>query len=138
MLQSLNSGKFGRIADSITFNKTNKISEDNISLYHKYPDGLVIQDPSNLYRQHLGYLKQFTYNYKLGQDYMYNPRKLAEDLYGSVDLYLLLLELNGIPSPMYFNKINIIIFDPSKINILMNLIDSNAKRYKESKIAALK
>ena len=133
MLSSLNSGKFGRIVDSVEFNNTNIISEDNISLCFKYPDGTIIQDPTNLYRQYNGYLKQFTVPYTLGQGHIYNPRKLSLDLYGTVDLYLLLLELNNMASVMDFNKRKIVVFSPNKLGILMNLVESNTNRYKDSR-----
>ena len=133
MLTSLNSGKFGRIADSIKFNEKNIISEDNTSLCFKYPDGLIIQNPNNLYRQYAKYLRQFSYEYQLGQDYVYNPRKLSLELYGTVDLYLLLLELNNMASPMEFNKKTILVLNPNKLSILLNLVESNANKYKKSR-----
>lgn len=51
-------------------------------------------------------------------NYKYNPKKLSFDLYGTTELYYILLMLNDMYSVTQFNKKKIYIFDKTKNGIL--------------------
>lgn len=55
-------------------------------------------------------------------NYRYNPKALSLKLYKSIDLWFLLLNINGILSVSDFTKRTIKIYDPKKMNILNKIL----------------
>lgn len=107
----------------ITHSKTNPLVLSNISEKINYNDEFYTYD-RNILLEHKVYLSQYTVTIEdLDEKYFYKPEWLAKDLYGSADLWYLVLWFNDeVPSVMEFNKKTVTVFDPEHIDIINRFI----------------
>lgn len=124
--EKFDSGKFGRISESIEHSRTNILNEDSLSEVHTYSDGVILNEPINFYRKNKGFLLSNSQDIILEQRFFYNPRHLAKKLYGTTELYLMLLEMNNMASSMdfYVDAVggSIKVLDPQKVNLLIDIL----------------
>ena len=59
---------------------------------------------------------------KLSRQYLYNPKLLSYDLYGTVELWSELLRLNNWSSIVEFKPVKIKIYDPRRLKSFLNEI----------------
>lgn len=122
MLSDYDSGKFGRISTSVTHSKTNVLCEDKLSDQFQFDDGTIILEPKNFYKSNLGIFNANSKTVTITQKYFYNPRKLSKELYGTPELYLLILAMNDMATPFEFTSYSVQVLNPNKINVLLDLV----------------
>lgn len=64
--------------------------------------------------------------------YWYNPRKLSYDIYGTTELWGLILHANEIYSASEFEPVEIYLYDNSVIEFLQEVIGAESTRYAEN------
>lgn len=131
-LDNLDSGNFATINASVAFNDTNVIGIDNLSTYFTV-DGYTMPEPENFFYQYLGVLKGYTETVTIPSEFLYNPKALSKSLYGTTDLDYLILLLNGIASARDFTNTSVIVFSPTSIPFLVQLIQDASSKYLASK-----
>lgn len=131
-LDALDSGNFATINASVAFNETNVIGLDNLSTYLTV-DGYTMPEPENFFYQHLGVLRGYTETVTIPSEFLYNPKALSKQLYGTTDLDYLILLLNGIASARDFTIKSVVVFSPSSIPLLIQLIQDASAKYLASK-----
>jgi len=81
-------------------------------------------------KRYKNYLSQFLIQVKCPESLYYHPEIVAKKIYGSVDLWYLVMMFNPIPSVAEFNSPIINVFDPSKIKYINNIINNHQKELK--------
>ena len=127
------------IQQQINYGKALKIS--NASFYLK--DKLTIADSDNIkinfeyllsnYRSAIEqYIKEYTLDDEQKQDYFYQPKKLSNDLYGTIELAPLIMRINHIPSVIEFNKPRLKLFTPAIIDFLNEVLIKEKTRISQN------
>jgi len=83
--------------------------------------------------QYKGFLSQFLIKVKCPESLYYHPEVVAKKIYGSVDLWYLIMMFNPIPSAAEFNSPVINVFDPSKIQYINRIINNYHKELRFNK-----
>lgn len=101
-----------------------KVSYDNLSLFENDKDNdLLIY---NLINEYLDELKEASVEIELTDDeyykYLYKPKLLAYDIYGSTELFFLILLLNNICNVKEFNFRKVKMLSIDKLNNLLSII----------------
>ena len=82
-----------------------------------------------IFDSYIDFIKDKCVKIKLTQDeqytYRYKPKKLSLVLYGTEELWFLLLRLNNIGSEIDFKPKKIYVLDPSKLEILNKILIIN-------------
>ena len=70
--------------------------------------------------------------------YRYNPKRLSYDIYGTTELWFMILELNELRSISEFNLRTIYLFDTSIVSKVIRILnlEIDSKNYNEEEIAA--
>lgn len=110
---------------------SNKMTIDKLSRRINYNNEFYTYD-ENILHKYIGYLKAYCIKIDCPQKYYYKPEYLAYDLYGSVDLWYLIMWFNDIPSAMDFNKPQVIVFNPSKMSVINTIISKQLKSFKRN------
>ena len=101
----------------------NNFNTDETMFYTKIGNQQVVI--SNIYDKYIDFIKSYTKRIKLSpvelQEYKYNPKKLSYKLYGTEELYYLILKLNNISHEIEFNKKYIYLLEPRYKNILTQI-----------------
>jgi len=137
-MQPINLSKFDSTSGIANINRTLEKSEindillTNISHKANFNDDFYLFDYSIL-DQYKAYLSQFIIKVKCPESLYYHPEIVAKKIYGSVDLWYLVMMFNPIPSAAEFNSPVINIFDPSKIQHINRIINRHQKELKYNK-----
>lgn len=114
------------IRQSINHARTNTISIEKLSHKINFNNEFLTYDENILY-QYRGYLSRFLIKTNCPKKFYYHPELVAKEVYGTIDLWYLIMWFNPIPSAMEFNSPVINIFDPSRIGIINNIINNHSK-----------
>lgn len=125
------SNQYVDMQNSINNARNNKLTLVNTSYKINYNNELVLTDENCLYR-YRGLLQQYTIKYRIPEKYYYKPELVSLEVYGTVDLWYLILWMNPISSVMEFNKPVINIFDPSKFHIINEIIEKEKESIKKN------
>lgn len=91
----------------IDTNNRNKISYNKLSLFDKSSDGSKNMISYNILNDYLEELEAIALDVALTDEqylkYKYKPKLLAYDIYGSQELYFVILYINNIASPKEFD-----------------------------------
>jgi len=134
-MQPINLSRFDSTAGIANVNRSlersnsNDLLLTNISRKINFNDDFYTFDYSVLER-YKNYLSQFLIKVKCPEELYYHPEIVAKKIYGSVDLWYLVMMFNPIPSAAEFNSPVINIFDPSKIQYINNIINTHQKELK--------
>lgn len=111
------------------------IAVHKTTIYYEANNVLIPID--NIIRKHLPYIKENCIDVHLSEEeyikYQYNPYKLSYDLYGTVELWFLILALNDTISPTKFNKRKLVLLKKSDLKIINDIciiFDEKIKRNK--------
>lgn len=121
-----NSDKINIIDNSIEYSKNNPLILSQISHKINYNDEFLTYD-ENILNSYKNYLSQFCIFLKIPEEYYYKPELVAKEMYGTVDLWYLILFFSNCPSAEEFNKSVIKIFDPAKFSVLNKLMNITKK-----------
>jgi len=106
--------------------ENNALTLTNISHKVNFNNEFYTYDYTALER-YKGYLSQFVIKAKCPESLYYHPELVAKLIYGSIDLWYLVLMFNPIPSAAEFNLPVINIFDPNKIGHINRILSSANK-----------
>lgn len=62
------------------------------------------------------------------ENYKYQPKKLSKDLYGTIDLWHIIIWINGMTSVTEFNRRKIVLFDQQGLDTLVKIINLEEQR----------
>lgn len=111
---------------SIAASKKNKINYANlgykITFENKYQifDEILVNKYRSLLLQSSKYLA-------ISEDYYYKPELLSKELYGTVDLWYVIMAVNAISSVDEFNSAVVRVLDPDKLFVLNEIIEKEKK-----------
>src|SRR5699024_4985010 len=109
------------MSDEIEYSKTNKILLNNISEWYLFEKQAVFSLP--LLKKYENVLKRDLIDYDLSKSYHYRPEYLSNELYGTTDLWYLLLFVNDMQTVDQFNTDTVKIFPETVINDLNKIIN---------------
>ena len=124
------SSDFSDITDSIQHSKSNKLVYSRLNSKVTYANKYDI-DTNFILDKYDSIIIENTKLVKIDENYFYKPEYLSKKLYGTPNLWYLLLFVNSITTAMEFNKNRIYIFDPNRIHIFNKLIENDKERIKE-------
>ena len=135
-MQNADTTKSYLIEDAIKYGKNNSFTLENTSLYNQI-DQIKIPTSNLFYEKYRGLILNNCVKVKIPENgmvkYKFRPKLLSYDLYGTVDLWYLLLWINNMYSSTQFNEQTIYIFNPDKINILVRIVNMEAEVVYENK-----
>lgn len=70
------------------------------------------------YREHF---QDMIVLYQLPANHFYQPKRLSEELYGTTEMWLSILRLNGMRNISEFNQPMVMIYDPERIREFINI-----------------
>lgn len=86
----------------------------------------LIMNYESLYRKYRDYFKPYIYEVTLTDKqlllYESHPRKFANDFFGNINLWSLLLLINGMVSSVEFPKKHIFVFEDGVVDLLSELL----------------
>jgi hypothetical protein len=128
---SINSSDYSSLRQSILHSKSNKILLDNLSVNYKF-EGKVYFSTSIL-RKYEHIIKQNLLEYHIYSHQMYRPEYASYDIYGTTDLWYLILFTNNMTRPSEFNKKIIYVFNPNMMDLLNDIIEAERNSLQGSK-----
>lgn len=134
-----NSANFSSMGDSIVSYRENRTNLDYICDYYK-----IEKKDCIMYLSNYSFLKKYEHLlrtqakfYTLDDSYKYKPEYVSNNLYGSPDLWYLILFLNGVTCHAQFDNTNVIAIPPENISVLIELYNmekENINDYSNPKI----
>ena len=121
------SGKFNNILESIEHSKSNKFLIENTSEIYNYNDTITLFSPHifNIYKNLLSvYMDTIT----LDEKYFYKPELLSFDIYGTPDLWYLILWANDISTVTEFSKSEIKVINDKGLDKINTVIEAYKSR----------
>ncbi|ALN97728.1 hypothetical protein Bp8pS_049 [Bacillus phage vB_BpuM-BpSp] len=119
------SAGFASMMESVLHAKGNKLTLDYSSKYYKIDDTIVFG--VNILKKYEHIIKNYLIDYQISKDLFYRPEYVSYDVYGTTDLWYLVLFVNDIMKPVQLNYSNIKLFDPSYINIINDIIEKESE-----------
>jgi hypothetical protein len=98
---SVSSGDYADMRTSVASVSSNKVLLDNISNVYNFEN--IIQLPMHFLRKYENIIKANLMDYKISENRFYRPEYVSYDLYGTTDLWYLILFCNDLRSPMELN-----------------------------------
>jgi hypothetical protein len=96
----------------------------------------------NLYEKYYELLLDHTARVVLSEEeqmrYRFNPRLLSKDLYGTIELHYMLLRLNHVYSVINFDFTEVIVFKPSVITLLNEIMVIESENFIENEVSIIK
>jgi len=121
------SGKFNNILESIEHSKSNKFLIENTSEIYNYNNTITLFSPHifNIYKNLLSvYMDTIT----LDEKYFYKPELLSFDIYGTPDLWYLILWTNDISTVTEFSKSEIKVINDKGLDKINTVIEAYKSR----------
>lgn len=124
-----NPAKTSTLSDFINMKDNDNFTYANLALYmYSIDDKTVIYSSDNViyhYREELKAASiKYTFTEKEYHKYKYRPKLLAYDIYGSTEMYFVILAINDMCSIKDFNKRTINILYKQDLSRLLNQIAS--------------
>ena len=125
---TLNSAKHGNLANSINSAKSNKILLDNISNHYLFEEEVhmsfsIMRKYENLIRANL---KKIT----LPKEFHYRPEYLSQELYGTTDLWYLIMFVNNVVDVNKFTMDEVYVPTENFLEVFGKLISSEKEMKK--------
>jgi len=131
-IQLPDSSVFPSTNESIANSKRNVIIYSEVSLKH-YVDGVLIQSPVTVFEKYLPILKQNSVFITISNDNFYHPEFTAKRLYGTSDLWWLLLMLNNMSSHKEYNKREILALQVDQKTLISDILELEKRNLIRSK-----
>lgn len=114
----------GTLKEYIGSTDYNPITYHKSSLLQKH--GFISYPIYNIFMDYMDEIKKITLRVRLNKEeldkYQFRPKLLAYDLYGSTELYFLLMIINNICDEKDFNFNVITIIDPEKMDTINDIL----------------
>jgi len=117
-----NSSRFPDIPGSIKDSKKNKYMYGNLTQKINMYDKAILSQ-GNIFESYRNVLETHLEKVSIDEKYFYRPEWVSLDYYGSTDLWYLILWLNNISRPEYFDKKYIYLLNPNKRVLLNSIIE---------------
>lgn len=122
------------LKDLLEEGELSELSINNVTVTETVCNKLI--PIKNLMYDYIDIIKNGSVLVELSDDemdmYRYSPKKLSYALYGTVEMYFILLMLNGMYSITQFNKKKIWVFD-KRNNHILDKIYQNIREYKNKR-----
>lgn len=118
---STNSSKPSSLRGSITHAKNNKFTLDNSSIYYNFENQIIFS--TSLLRKYENIIKDRCVPFTIDVEHLYRPEYVSYQLYGTPDLWYLILFVNSMKRPDELNRRDILVFDPSFIGLINSIIE---------------
>jgi hypothetical protein len=125
MYSQYNSSKDAELKKCIDSSKNNPITIANLSELYIY-DGVAVYAPSSVVEDYMDYIKENLIEMDLPEELQFRPEALSESLYGTPDLFYLLMLINGIYSVTDFNMKKVKVLNPT-VSIIDKIATSRMK-----------
>lgn len=116
--------------------KKSPVMLGNNTIQHMIGNNKIIVD--SIYREYRSFLMDRSAKVKLTDlefsKYKYNPKKLSLDLYQTMELWFILLQLNDMRHFIDFTKKVIYIIHPQYIDVVSDVINNNSDRLKKNQL----
>jgi hypothetical protein len=122
---SLHSANFANLASSIKNAKTNKILLDNISNHYLFEEEVHMS--FSILRKYEHLIRANVKKIPLKKEYHYRPEYLSSELYGTTDLWYLIMFVNYITDVNKFNMEEVYVVDDVFIDSFGKIINSERK-----------
>lgn len=124
-LSSFDSGLFPDMLQSIEHYKQNPINIDNTSsLIIK--NGIAFKDFFTVFERYQDAISKTLISIKFENRWTYKPKLISKELYGTTDLFYIIMMVNKIASLFQFKDMTTIkVINPSKLDILAEIINSH-------------
>jgi hypothetical protein len=127
---SITSNSSSDMDGSILHSKNNKILLDNISNHYSFEDSIVLSTSILGKYEHIIKSRGLS-GYVIEKKYFYRPEYVSNIVYATTDLWYLILFMNNMKKPDEFVKEEIIIFDPTEMDLLNNIIEQEKAALKK-------
>ena len=135
MLNSFkDSGGASNVDTGVIMAATNDVVSSNSSFWYESleTDGegnkVIIQDPQTIYDRYFDIFLQNTYKITLPNYLKYRPELLCKEMYGTTDLWYIILKLNGMYSHIEFKNKYVKIIDPNVVEKVIITINAAYKK----------
>lgn len=112
-----------------------ELSQDTTCYVNRIDD--MIFPTTSVFDSYMDFIYPLCVNVQLSTDeyyqYKMRPKALSYTLYGTIELWTLILKLNRVQSSMDFDKKIVKVLDPSKTDILTRIMTYNRQRLDNSK-----
>jgi hypothetical protein len=124
-LNHIDTTTINNIRDFVELGMENSLTLSNTNIYCEKDD--VVIPFQNIFREsYRPIILRYCKKVKLSDDafdyYKYKPKTFSYNLYGTVDLWHLILWLNDMTSILQFTKQELIALDPSALDILATIL----------------
>jgi len=119
---NISSYNYASLQDSINGTSDNFILLDNISDYYKFEGELIFG--FDILNKYSNILKTGLITYTVSPDNFYRPEYVSKEIYGTTDLWYLLLFVNDMATVREFNKSTIYVHSDTIIDVLYNIISN--------------
>lgn len=126
-LSSYDSAKYVNIDESIAHAKTNKLVVSNAS-FKMIMDGVKVQQPETIFVDFMELLKENTIEVELPNSYQYRPEDLSKLVYGTNDLWYIIMYLNECTTFRDFTGSKVKILNPARISLINDVIETRFKK----------
>lgn len=115
------SGAIVDLDKSLVSAAINPIVMSNLSLWLT-TSGVILQDPRSILDRYFDAFTEVTYKFDVDEQLYYKPETVAQSVYGTTDLWYVILRLNGMRSHMDFTRKQIKLTDPAIVNRVLGEI----------------
>ena len=125
---------YASVADAMTSGKEFPLSYVNASLWFKF-NGVLMQEPVTVFQKMQGFFEGRTVTIDMPSDSIFKPEYLSKRLYGTPDLWWLLLVLNKCKSHKEFNRTTVTVLNPDfidEMNSFLNNISPTIAKNREA------
>lgn len=114
---------YSSVSDALSAGKDYVLSYSNASLWFKF-NGVLMQEPVTVFQKMQGFFEGRTTVINMPADVMYKPEYLSDRLYGTTDLWWLLLFLNKCKSHKEFNRSTVTVLNPEFVDEMASFINN--------------
>jgi hypothetical protein len=123
----INSGRFSDLKDGVEHSKGNKVLLGNLSAKLLYKGEFVMDDPHSVLHRYRAVLMEGMREKKLPEKFRYRPEAFSEYLYGTPDLWYLVLMANSITTPQQFSGGKVKYIPPERVGTVLKIADQHKK-----------
>jgi len=130
-----NSSNTPDVAEGVALSKGNPITISSLSELLSV-DGVLMLAPNSAVEDYMDYIMENAVEMDLPEELWYRPEALAESLYGTPDLFYLVMLMNGASSAADFKMAKVKVLDPGS-TILDRIVTARSKALAERRARPL-
>jgi len=121
------SGSHALIQECIDADKENPASIANNVLKMNY-EGVMVVHQSHALGDYANIVAANLVDATISESSFYHPERVSKEVYGTTDLWWLVLFCNNMSSIFDFNKKSVRLFDPARVSLLARLLSFGSER----------